>query len=376
MLIQNGTVFCPDKSFVKADVSIGGGVISEIASGLTGSDVLDASGCYVIPGLVDVHTHGALGKDFSDGIADDLPALSRWYAARGTTAFLATTMTLQEPELTAAMHCLRDFYPPDDGAACAGVHLEGPFLSYAKRGAQAAENLHVPDAAMFHRLNAASGGQVHLVTVAPEEAGAIPFIQEVSRTCAVSLGHTSADYDQASAAYEAGASRATHLFNAMPPLLHRTPGVIGAAFDHNAWAELICDGLHVHPSAVRCAFRLFGSRLALVSDSLRCAGMPDGNYTLGGQPIVMKDGRATLLDGTLAGSSITMLEALRNAVRFGIALEDAVYAATAAPAASVGLDSRFGILDAGRQADLLILDQALNLRHVILRGRLLGEAAG
>ena len=264
------------------------------------------------------------------------------------------------------MHAIRDFRPAG-GAKCAGVHLEGPFLSYAKRGAQAAENLHKPDAGLFHRLNEASGGQVKLVTVACEEEGALPFIREISQVCTVSLGHTTADYDTAMAGFAAGASHATHLYNGMPSFLHRAPGVIGAAFDAEASVELICDGLHIHPAAIRATYQLFGDKLNLISDSLRCAGMPDGDYELGGQPIVVKNHRATLLDGTLAGSSISLLDAVRNVVRFGLPLADAVYAASTAPALAVGLKA--GALQAGRPADLLVLDGHLALKAVFVDGK-------
>ena len=274
--------------------------------------------------------------------------------------------SLKEEVLTPAMRAIRDFRPAG-GAKCAGVHLEGPFLSYAKRGAQAAENLHKPDAALFHRLNEASGGQVKLVTVACEEEGALPFIQEVARTCAVSLGHTTADYGTAMAGFQAGASHATHLYNGMPSLLHRAPGVIGAAFDSGASVELICDGLHIHPAVIRATYQLFGDKLNLISDSLRCAGMPDGDYTLGGQPITVKDHRATLLDGTLAGSSISLLDAVRNVVRFGLPLAAAVYAASTAPAQAARLEA--GVIALGRPADLVVLDGALGLQAVFVDGQ-------
>ena len=188
--------------------------------------------------------------------------------------------TLKEPVLTKSMEAVRDFQRPADGAKVAGVHLEGPFLSLKKCGAQNPDNLHAPDAAMFRRLNDASGHRVRLVTVAPEEPGALPFIREVSQECAVSLGHTTADYDTAMAAYAAGASHATHLFNAMPALNHREPGVVAAAMDAGATVELITDGFHIHPAIVRLVHRLFGEKLVLISDSLRCAGMPDGDYAL------------------------------------------------------------------------------------------------
>ena len=363
MRIKGGKVLF-GRTFVDADIAFDRAITA--IGRLEGPADLDAAGGYVIPGLVDIHTHGAVGEDFSDGKPQGLQPLADYYAAHGVTSYLATTMTLKEEVLTPAMHAVRDF-KPGGGAKCAGVHLEGPFLSFAKRGAQAAENLHKPDAALFHRLNEASGGQVRLVTVACEEEGAIPFIREVSQVCTVSLGHTSADYDTAMAGFQAGASHATHLYNGMPSLLHRAPGVIGAAFDAGASVELICDGLHIHPAVIRATYQMFGDKLNLISDSLRCAGMPDGDYELGGQPIVVKDHKATLLDGTLAGSSISLLDAVRNVVRFGLPLAEAVYAASAAPAQAVGLDA--GVIAQGKAADLVVLDRDLNLKAVFVDGQ-------
>ena len=363
MLLKNGTVL-QGKKFVTADLSFEDNITA--VGTLPGSADFDASGLYVLPGLVDIHTHGARGEDFSDGDAEKLETLSKFYAENGVTSYLGTTMTLKEPELTRAMHAIRDHRQP--GAVCAGVHLEGPFLSYAKRGAQAAENLHKPDIDLLHRLQDASGGMVKMVTVACEEEGAMDFIEKAAQELTVSLGHSTADYDTAMEGFRRGASHATHLFNGMPPLHHREPGIIGAAMDAGASAELICDGLHIHPSAVRVAKAMFGEKLNLISDSLRCAGMPDGDYTLGGQPIVVKNGKATLLDGTLAGSSISLSEGVRRAVKFGFALEDAVYDASTAPARAVKLTDR-GSLDAGKRADILVMDKDLNIRAVFISGK-------
>ena len=363
MLIKNAKVLS-GKAFMEADIQFAG-TITAIGK-IEGPADLDAQGGYVIPGLVDIHTHGAMGEDFSDGNPAGLQPMADYYAAHGVTSYVATTMTLSEEILTPAMHAIRDFRP-NGGAKCAGVHLEGPFLCYAKRGAQAAEHLHKPDAGLFHRLNEASGGQVKLVTVACEEEGALPFIREISQVCTVSLGHTTADYDTAMAGFAAGASHATHLYNGMNSFLHRNPGVIGAAFDSEASVELICDGLHIHPAVIRATHQLFGDKLNLISDSLRCAGMPDGNYELGGQPIVVKDHKATLLDGTLAGSSISLLDAVRNVTRFGLPLAEAVYAASTAPALAVGLKA--GTIQAGRAANLLVLDSDLALKAVFVDGK-------
>ena len=364
MRIKNAKVFV-GKTFIDADIDFDQKI--NAVGKLEGEADFDFSGCYVIPGMVDIHTHGAMGEDFSDGKADKLQLMADYYAAHGVTSVLATTMTLKEETLTPAMHAIRDF-KRQGGAKLVGIHLEGPFLGYAKRGAQAAENLHKPDPELFDRLNAASGGKVKLVTVAVEEEGGLDFVANVSKKCTVSLGHTSADYDQAMQAYARGASHATHLYNGMDGLHHRKPGIIAAAMDAGATVELICDGLHIHPAAIRVAAKLYGDKLCLVSDSLRCAGMPDGDYELGGQPITLSGGVARLTGtDTLAGSAISMLDALRNVVSFGMSLPEAVYAASTAPAQAVGL-SDTGSIKAGKCADLVVLDKELNLVAVFVDG--------
>ncbi|MCD8144698.1 MAG: N-acetylglucosamine-6-phosphate deacetylase [Oscillospiraceae bacterium] len=370
MKIRNGNLFTENGTFAPLDITFDQRITALTPSdgAPVGADEVDASGKYVVPGFLDIHTHGAINEDASDGSAEGLTKMSAYYAKNGVTSWCPTTMTLKEETLLPAMHAIRDFQ--SIGARRVGIHLEGPFLCYAKRGAQAAENLHKPDVDLFHRLNEASGGLVRLVTVAPEEDKGLRFIRQVSRECTVSVGHTCADYDTAMAAYEAGASHATHLFNGMESLHHRKPNVIGAAFDAGATVELICDGLHIHPSVIRMVHRLYGHKLTLISDSLRCAGMPDGHYMLGGQPIVMKDGKATLDDGTdtLAGSSISVLKAVQNVVRFGLPLEDALISATRTPAQVIRLYDEIGSLSVGKYADILILDQNLNLEAVYIGG--------
>ncbi len=364
MLIKNARILV-GKTFHKADILFGKTI--EAVGNIEGEADIDAQGAYVVPGFVDIHTHGAMGEDFSDGRAGGLPLMARYYAAHGVTGFLATTMTLKEETLLPAMEAIRD-YDNASGAKCLGLHLEGPFLGYAKRGAQAAENLHAPDCAMFHRLNAASGGKVRMLTVACEEPGAMEFISHVSKFAAVSLGHSSCNYEQAMEAFARGADHATHLFNGMDGLHHRSPGIVAAAMDAGASVELICDGLHIHPAVIRLAHKLYGDKLNLVSDSLRCAGMPDGDYMLGGQPITMSGGKATLTGSdTLAGSSISMLDAVRNVVAFGLPLADALYAASTAPADAARLYNT-GRIKVGADADLLMLGEDLELKAVFADG--------
>lgn len=366
MLIKNGLVFCSDGVFKKMDI-----ICAERITGigkLEGKADVDAEGKYVIPGLVDIHTHGAVNEDASDGSAKGLAKMSRYYAEHGVTSWCPTTMALPEDKLIHAMHAARNF--ESDGAKCVGIHLEGPFLCYEKRGAQRADYLRKPDMDMFSRLNEASGGLIRMVTVAPEEDENFTFIRRASKICTVSLGHSVADYETAYGAFKAGASHVTHLFNGMNGLHHRNPGIIAAAFDAGVTAEIICDGMHIEPSVIRMAYRLFGDKMTLISDSMRCAGMPDGDYELGGQPVAVRNRKATLAAGNLAGSTIHLMDALQNAVNFGIPLEAAVRAATFAPAEVIGMEKEIGQIEVGCCADLLILDKKLNLETVIIGGHI------
>ena len=351
MRISGGQVFDPERGFVSRDVCFDGGLISE---GCTGGEVYDASGCYVIPGLTDLHFHGCMGADFSDADAEGLEAMAKYELSRGVTQICPAGMTLLEEQLikvctVAADH--RDANRP--GAELVGINLEGPFLSMAKKGAQNGDWLHRPDVAMFRRLADAGRGLVKLVSLAPEEPGAMEFIDELKDEVVIS-----------------GAREATHLFNAMPPFSHRAPGVVGAAFDSpRCRVELICDGVHIHPSVVRVVFSLFGAdRVVLISDTMRAAGMPDGDYTLGGQAVKVSGKYATLADGTLAGSVTDLMSCMKTAVSFGIPLADAVRAAAVNPAQVLGIFDRCGSLEAGKNANAVVLDADLNVKAVFFRG--------
>lgn len=378
MRITGGQVFDLEQGFVSRDVCFDGEKLEQSsADGKT----YDASGCYVIPGLTDLHFHGCVGEDFSDATPDGLQKMADYELSRGVTQICPAGMTLGEDQLTricenAAAHRAKN----PGGAELVGLHLEGPFLCKAKKGAQNEAFLHDPDPAMLHRLQQAAQGMVKLVTLAAEQPGALEFIRSAQEDgITVSLGHTTADYDTACAAYEAGARQATHLFNAMPPFTHRAPGVVGAAFDHpQVKVELISDGVHIHPSVVRAVFQLFGAgRVTLISDSLRATGMPDGRYPFGGQEIEVHGNRATMADdpNTLAGSVSDLMACVRSAVSFGIPLHDAVRAAAVNPAQVLGIFDRLGSLDVGKTANLAILDRDLNLKDVFFRGQLVDRGA-
>ena len=370
MRITGGQVFDLKEGFVRRDVCFDGRLLS---SSSADGKTYDASGCYVIPGLTDLHFHGCMGKDFSDADPEGLEIMAKYELSQGVTQICPAGMTLLEEQLTkvcqvAAAH--RDANKP--GAELCGINLEGPFLSTAKKGAQKADWIHAPDVDMFRRLMAASKGLVKLVSIAPEEPGAMEFIEAVEGEVTVSIAHTTADYDTAMEAFRLGARQVTHLFNAMPPFSHRAPGVVGAALDTPICnVELICDGVHIHPSVVRATFKMFGpKRVILVSDTMRAAGMPDGDYTLGGQPVKVKGKYATLADGTLAGSVTNLMNCMRTAVSFGIPLEDAVWAAAVNPARAIGIFSRMGSLEPGKRANVVVLDQNLELKDVFFRGEL------
>ena len=374
MLIQNGLVFFPDGLFRQSDILVTEDRIAivETPGRLSSSDRIDVSGCYVTPGLVDIHIHGCMGADFSDGLSGSMETMSLHLARQGVTSFLGTTMSLPPSQLASIMTTASLLLGRNlSGAALRGINLEGPFFSPEKCGAQNPNYLLAPDFALFRRLYAASLGSIRLVDVAPELPGAMEFIEAARPLCTVSLAHTNATYETALAAFDRGASHVTHLFNAMPPLSHRAPGLVGAAIERAQHVELICDGVHIHPSVIRTMFSLLGpNRICLISDAMRACGMTDGKYTLGGQEVTVSGSRATLADGTIAGSATDLAECMRRAVSFGVPLGQALTAATLTPAKAAGLDGEIGSIAPGKQADLLVLDQSLRPRHVIIGGQL------
>ena len=373
MRITNGQVFDLEQGFVSRDVCTDGALISQTSGD---GNVLDAAGCYVIPGLVDVHFHGCVGEDFSDATPDGLQKIADFELSQGVTYICPAGMTLPEDQLTAickntAAHRKHNA----GGAEVVGAHLEGPFLCMAKKGAQNGDYLHDPDGAMLERLQEAAEGCVRLVTLAPEQPNSVEFIKAATKMgIHVSVGHTVAGYETAKAAFEAGADHATHLYNAMPPLAHRDPGVIGAAWEvPSVMPELICDGIHIHPAVVRLTFGLFGKeRMIIISDSLRATGMPDGEYPFGGQMIEVHGNRATILGHpeTLAGSVTSLMGCLCQAVSFGIPVADAVRACTYNPAKSIGIEDRTGTLDEGKEASIVLLDETdLSIKAIVFKGQ-------
>ena len=367
MIIKNGLVLGEDVTFSKRDLYISSAhrIIPEPEGG--DENIVDAQGLYVLPGLVDVHIHGAMGCDFCDGSAEGLSQIASYLHACGVTSFCPTSMTLPEQQLSDIFKTVTEV-PEDSGHShIPGIHMEGPFLSSAKKGAQKESHLHHPDSEMFRRLNRVCGEKIRLVTIAPELPGAYEFILELHNETSISLGHSTASYDTAYKAFQAGANHVTHLFNAMPPFLHRDPGIIGAAVDsEHVMAELICDGIHIHPSVIRSAFQLFGDdRIILISDAMRATGMADGEYELGGQMVTKKGRRAALADGTIAGSATNLFDCMRNAVSFGIPLPSAVKAASFNPAKSIGAERSIGSLACGLEADVLLADKNLQLVRVI-----------
>ena len=371
MIYHNGLIFTTEHGFLPGGFAVEEGRFTEVFEGDRPGDA-DLKGARILPGLVDIHIHGAAGADFSDGDCEGLIRMARTLARRGITSFLPTSMTLPYESLSAAFEtaaALRD-HAPSDCARPLGIHMEGPYFSEKKKGAQNGAYLKTPDIEGFEKLQADCGGFIRLVDIAPELEGAAAFTRRASQSAAVSVAHTDADYEEARAVFEAGASHLTHLYNAMPGLQHRSPGPIGAASEReDVWAELICDGYHIHPSAVRAAFKVFPGRVCLISDALRCCGMPEGRYDLGGQPIELKAGVARLLDGTIAGAASDLLTDMKNAMAFGIPEREAVLAATWNPARSVGAEQEAGAIRPGLPADFLILDEAWELKEVYIRGQ-------
>lgn len=409
MIIKNVKIYTPDKTFEEGEIRICDGRIAEAGknilqcSSTTESmqeEIIDGGGCYAIPGLIDIHFHGCMGYDFCDGTKEAIAEIAKYEASVGVTAIAPATMTLPVEELERILAVAAEYKKEEESCAAKsdkvnteagletangqqeiradliGINMEGPFISPAKKGAQDARNIIPCNTEIAQRFLDASEGLVKFIGVAPEESSeAISFIEAMKDKVNISLAHTNADYDTAKAAYDAGANHAVHLYNAMPPFTHRAPGVVGAVADSkHVTAELICDGVHIHPSAVRATFDMMGAdRMILISDSMRATGMPDGRYTLGGLDVDVVGNRATLVsDGALAGSATNLMDCMRVAVKqMGLPLETAVACATMNPAKKLGVYEQYGSIETGKKADVVLLDENLALKMVIKGGRTL-----
>ena len=379
MIIKNADIFTGDGSFKKGNLHLQGAYIEsveieeqaeQIGAACEGEEIIDAEGLYVIPGLIDTHIHGCNGHDFCEGTKEALDCMCNHLATQGITAFLPTSMSLGENTLSDIFKHYGE-YTYSGGALPVGIHMEGPFFDAEKKGAQNGNYLKTANTQLFRHLQELSNNGIKVVSVSPAADSKGSFIEEVKEEVAISLAHTGAKYELASEAFKKGAKRVTHLYNAMLPFSHREPAVVGAAFDHKeTMVELICDGVHVHPSMIRSTFAMFtDERIILVSDNMMAAGMPDGSYELGGQKVEVKGNKALLENGTIAGSVTNLMNCLRKAVEFGIPLESAIKAATINPAKSIGIEDKMGSLEAGKLANVVLLDKDLQIKAVIINGK-------
>ena len=372
--IINGRIVLPDRveegCALLFDAKIQGLVSpAEIPSG---TEIIDAEGKYIIPGLIDMHIHGYLGEDASDGSFDGIRTMAEGVAKNGVTSFLPTTMTVSYDELRAAFAQIRRGVEESrsaswQGAQILGVNAEGPFINPSKKGAQAGENIRPGDAAFLKEYL----DIIRVFTIAPEMPGNLDCIREMAGKCLISMGHTNATYAEAIAGIEAGVGHVTHLFNAQTPLMHRDPGVVGAALtDDRVSTELIADTFHVNAHLFPLVARMKGDKLVLITDCTRAGGLEDGEYTLGGQPIFVKGIECRLADGTIAGSVLKMNAAVRNLLNnTHMQVWDAVNAASLNPARRIGVDDVKGSLEAGKDADIVLCDSDFNVCRTIICGR-------
>ena len=374
MILKNAEVFNGDFEKIRADVKIEGEKISKIGD-FSSEDGLDLTGLVVMPGLIDMHIHGCGGADTGDATPEALETMSQTLVKNGVTSFCPASMTLSFEELTKIFANIDAMKDKVGGAYIHGANMEGPYIAMSKKGAQNPLYVRNPDKEEFKKLYEGCNGAIRVVDIAPECDGGDEFIKEIQPICPVSIAHTDAGYDEAVHAIELGVRHITHLFNAQSGLHHRKPGVVGAAFDvgraNGVRAELICDGFHIHPATLRIAFREMGEDgTVIISDSMKAAGCPDGDYDLGGQPVYVRDGKALLADGTIAASTSNVYKELKNVISFGIPEKQAVKSATINPAKAIRVDDKTGSIVEGKLADILVVDKDYNIKLVIVKGEI------
>ncbi|MBZ4645462.1 MAG: NagA [Clostridia bacterium] len=377
MLLKNASVLNGVFAFSNLDIEVNNGKIDNLYiqneyNTTNHDEVLDLSGYRILPGFIDIHTHGCAGYDTMDATYEALNNMSRFMAMNGVTSFLPTTMSETYQSIKNAFLNIRNTIDKGvEGADIVGIHMEGPYFSKQYKGAQNEKFLRLPSITDVTELQELSGRNIRIISIAPEIDGAMEFIKEVSKdNIVISLAHTGADYDTALKAIEYGAKHATHLFNGMAGLNHRAPGIIGAVLDSGLSVELICDGIHLHPAIIRLVYKLAGAdKIVLISDSMRAAGLKDDKYDLGGQEIIVKDGVARTKDGNIAGSTVTLLQCLKKVVEFGIRLEDAVKMVTINPAKVIGVDKYKGSIQQGKDADLVVINDRFEVVYTFVKGK-------
>lgn len=372
--LNNVTMLTPEGMKV-GHLEIKDGKIHYIGEQLTTEGLTFNQNVIVIPGFIDEHIHGVNNSDTMDATYDALKNISQSLVKEGTTSYLPTTMTQSVDNIIKALNTIQGYMAhPEDGAEVLGVHLEGPFIHQDACGAQPKEYIVNPSVSQFKDYQKASGNAIKFVTIAPDAPGGLELIQYCKEhNIVASIGHTKATYEQTLEAIRHGASSVTHCFNAMTGLHHREIGVVGATLLHDELnAEVIADGIHVHPKAIELLYKNKSkNNMTLVTDSMRAKGLEDGEYELGGQPVIVKDGQARLQDGTLAGSTLSMIDAVRNSIKYlKVSLEEVVYMASTNPAKKLGVFNRKGSIEIGKDADLVVLNKDYEIVMTICNGRI------